>query len=95
MSKKSKAKSKQKRKLLKQRRKQEEKARYEAFMKQGINSKSKRFQKNEKGNKIVRSGRHLNGPCGNVGCKRPECVRYQHSSWVRKLARQQAEANLA
>lgn len=50
-------------------RKAAEKAKYEAWKLAGQNTKSRRAKKQAK-RKTVRNARHLQGPCGNIGCKR-------------------------
>lgn len=69
MSKKSKAKSQLRRKKEKAARKAAQQAKYEGFKKAGINTKSKRNKLSSKREqRLVRSVRHANGRCYNVGC---------------------------
>lgn len=69
MSKKSKTKSKERRKREKATRKAAQRARYEAYMRAGQNSKSKRSRisskKKPRGPSTIS---HPDGRCGNVGC---------------------------
>lgn len=69
MSKKSKLKNREKRLQEKRSRKAANKARYAEMKRLGINSKSKRFQSNQRKKHKVGSEKHSQGYCGNVGCK--------------------------
>jgi hypothetical protein len=71
MSKKAKSEAKQRRRQKKRAAKAAQRARYELWMREGKNAKSKRARLNAKRRKGVRTQRHLTGPCGNIGCK--EC----------------------
>jgi hypothetical protein len=68
MSKSSKKRRSEERKSAKRKIKAANRARYEQMKLAGVNSKSKRAKKAVK--KLARKGRHLSGPCGNIGCKR-------------------------
>jgi hypothetical protein len=48
------------------------KAKYEQWIREGRNTKSKRVKLRAQRlrKKTVRLGRHREGPCGNIGCKR-------------------------
>lgn len=72
MSKKKKSEAKQRRRSQKRARKAAQEAKYEAWKKAGINQKSKRAKLRAKllRKKTVRLARHLNGPCGNIGCRK-------------------------
>lgn len=70
MSKASKKRSAEKRRQQKQQKKQAKKALYESFRKQGINSKSKRYQKRS-ARRLISGVSHPDGAkCGNPGCKK-------------------------
>jgi hypothetical protein len=71
MSRKAKAEGKKKRLSKKRARKAAQKALYEARMRAGQNSKSKRYQLRWRKGRKARSlgGDHSRGPCGNIGCK--------------------------
>ena len=69
MSKKSKKKTKEKNQKAKRARKDAQRALYESFKNQGINTKSKRARKTSKSKrKMVDGINHPNGACGNQGC---------------------------
>lgn len=72
MSKKCKAEAKKRRLSKKRARKAAQKALYEARMRAGQNSKSKRVRLRAKRTRKMqgRSGNHSLGPCGNIGCRR-------------------------
>ena len=70
MSKKAKKLQKEKRLEKKRARRTANKARYAALRDSGQNSKSKRFVKNSKRMKRVKTIDHPLGSCGNIGCKR-------------------------
>lgn len=72
MSKSSKANSKQKRLLEKRKRKQANKARYEALKQAGQNTKSVRARAQNRNTKLVKMIDHPDGNCGNIACKK--CV---------------------
>jgi len=67
MSKVSKKRAAEKRRQQKFAKKQAKKALYESYANQGVNKKSKRFQKKGK-KKLVSGIDHPLGPCGNPGC---------------------------
>ena len=69
MSKKAKSEAKKRRRQKKRAAKAAQRARYELWVREGRNSKSKRFRLNAKRRKGVRAQRHRTGPCGNIGCK--------------------------
>lgn len=66
------AKRRKRRLSQKRARKAAQKALYEQRKKEGRNTKSKRVKLRAKQlrKKTLRIARHLEGPCGNVGCKR-------------------------
>ena len=66
MSAKSKKRRSEERKAAKRRMKAANRAKYEAWKIAGTNSKSKRAKRATK--RLARKGRHLTGPCGNIGC---------------------------
>ena len=68
MSKKSKAASRERRKMQKRARKEANRARYAAMRDAGTNRKKK--SGNQTGRATVRLERHPNGACGNIGCVR-------------------------
>jgi len=70
MSKKSKLKNREKRLQEKRSRKAANKARYAEMRRLGINSKSKRYQSNQRKKHKVGDVDHPNGNCGNIGCKK-------------------------
>jgi hypothetical protein len=67
MSKKSKSAAKVRRKSLKAGRKAAQKAKYATFAASGNNSKRSKAR-NKRASGKVRSMRHADGPCGNIGC---------------------------
>jgi hypothetical protein len=75
MSKKSRAKGKQKRLKEKRARKAAMKAQYQRFAGMGANSKSKRFRSRVK--KTIRAISHPDGSCGNSGCIKCHKINYQ------------------
>jgi len=64
----AKTKHKEKRKKEKQSKKLAKKALYESYKNQGANTKSKRFQKTQKGKSLTTFIKHPFRPCGNFGC---------------------------
>ncbi len=66
------AKRRKRRLSQKRARKAAAKLKYEQWKKEGRNSKSKRVKLKAKQlrKKTVRLARHLEGPCGNLGCKK-------------------------
>ena len=68
MSKKSKSAAKVRRKSLKAGRKAAQKAKYAAFAASGSNSKRSKAR-NKRASGMVQTKRHVEGPCGNIGCK--------------------------
>ena len=70
MSKKCKAEAKKRRLAKKRARKAAQKALYEARMRAGQNSKSKRVKLRAKRSRLVKSRVHARGLCGNIGCSR-------------------------
>jgi len=68
MSKKSKAASRERRKMQKRARKEANRARYAAMRDAGTNRKKK--SGDQAGRATVRVKRHPNGACGNIGCVR-------------------------
>jgi hypothetical protein len=70
MSKKAKAKQKEKRLQKKRAIKNANKDRYAEMKRLGQNSKSKRATKQGKKGKRVKTVDHPNGACGNIGCKK-------------------------
>jgi hypothetical protein len=74
MSKKAKSEAKLRRRQKKRAAKAAQRARYELWVREGRNSKSKRFRLNAKRRKGVRTQRHLTGRCGNIGCQKCNLV---------------------
>lgn len=70
MSKSSKARGKQEKLQEKRKRRQSNKARYEALKIAGQNSKSVRARKQNKNTKLVKRIDHPDGNCGNIACKK-------------------------
>lgn len=70
MSKKYKAKQKQKRLDKKRAIKASNKARYAELRRLGQNTKSKRSVRQSKKSKLAKKIDHPNGKCGNIGCKK-------------------------
>lgn len=70
MSKKAKAAAKDKRKKLKAGRKATQRAQYETWKKEGTNKKSKRNRLASRRAGGIRTKRHPQSFCGNVGCMR-------------------------
>lgn len=68
MSKKSRARAKDKRQAMKRARKAAQKAQYEAWAREGKNKKSKRTRLKAGRAIASRSHSHPDGPCGNIGC---------------------------
>lgn len=83
MSKKCKSRSKERRLKEKRARKQANRAKYEAWRNQGVNSKSKRAQLNLKRKKKVRNS-HPEGACGNIACMRCSSI-YQKGGTLHHL----------
>lgn len=70
MSKKIKAKTKQKNLIAKRARKAANRAKYDELKRTGQNRKSRRSIFQSKKTKKVRTVSHPDGPCGNIGCVR-------------------------
>lgn len=88
MSKTTKTRQALKRKKERAAKKEAQRARYEQYRDQGINSKSKRAKAKEVGRKEVRVVRHSKGPCGNVGCK--QCYQFNLAKWYARVERLRA-----
>lgn len=89
MSKKTKLKNREKRLQEKRARKAANKARYAEMRRLGINSKSKRFRKNQSKKRKATGESHPYGHCGNVGCKTcfPDLYRLglEHRQTIKQL----------
>lgn len=70
MSKKSKATAREKRLNKKRAIKMANKAKYQAWAKEGQNSKSKRSRRVGKQKRLAKSFSHFPGHCGNLACKK-------------------------
>ena len=94
MSLRARTRKQEERRKKKRARKEAMRAQYRAWAEEGRNKKSKRHRLRLSRRNLVRSVRHANGPCGNVGCVRCSDVarlvaarRHSHASATGEIRR--------